>query len=169
MAARERVSSTSKLLILSCAVLVDVFLLIFGIVAVIPVFGIFGTMGSWLISFLWMLVLTFWLISIGAGMSRLWARMSIILTLEAGSLMLSMFPFLGGLVSAGASFINTLLVYFLIRKIEKEDAEYNKLQEQKELELQKARGTRQRTLVEKRYSEEGRKLDESSVLNKKNA
>lgn len=169
MAQRQRISKTSKQLILATAICVDVLSFLFGLVALIPIVGILGTAGDLLLSFVWTITLTLWLISIGSGLKRLWVRAQIIAGLQVIELLLSLFPFLGAVVSAGVMFANTLLIYFLIRKIEEEDAEYNKLQERMAKELQRAGSHKERSAIEARYAEEERKLKEKSVLNKKNA
>ena len=169
MEKRERVSPVSKLIILLSAVLVDVFSLLFGFIALIPIIGIFGSVAGFVLSILWTIVLTMWLFMIGAGLGRLWMRVGLIFGLQAFDLMISLFPFLGELVSAGITFVNTLLLYFLIRAIEKEDREYNKLQERKEKELGRAQNEKRRRELEKQFEEEERRMAEGSVLNKKNA
>lgn len=169
MEKRERISTVSKLIILLSAITVDVFSLLFGVIALIPVVGIFGSVAGFLLSIIWTTVLSVWLLSIGTGLGRLWVRVGLIFGLQTFDLMISLFPFLGELVSAGITFVNTLLLYFLIRAIEKEDREYNKLQERKEKELGRAQNEKRRRELEKQFEEEERRMAEGSVLNKKNA
>lgn len=169
MEKRERISTVSKLIILLSAITVDVFSLLFGVIALIPVVGIFGSVAGFLLSIIWTTVLSVWLLSIGTGLGRLWMRVGLIFGLQTFDLMISLFPFLGELVSAGVTFVNTLLLYFLIRAIEKEDREYNELQERKEKELGRAQNEKRRRELEKQFEEEERRIAERSVLNKKNA
>lgn len=171
MEKRERISKTSKHLILATAVLADVFLWLFALIAMIPFLpiGLLGTFGGFIVSFFWNIVLVLWLMGIGVGLKRLWIRIGVLYSTGAAGLLFSLFPFLGGLVSAGTIFINTLLLYFLIKAVEKEDKEYNDLQERKEKKLGSARNAKEYQQIEKQFEEEGKDMKEKSVLNKKHA
>lgn len=171
MERRQRISTGSKLIILSAAIFTDLLLWLFGWVAGIPFppISLIGTAGVWLINFLWTTVLTIWLIGIGVGFKRLWRRLMLIITVQGAALLVSLFPFLGGLIAAGLVFINTLLLYFLIKAVEKEDKEYNELQERKEKEFGRAKTMKQYQELQKQFAEEEKLLAERSILNKKHA
>lgn len=169
MEKRERISPPAKFIILASALLVSVFSFLFGILALIPYAGLFGTIAGFVLSIVWTIVLSLWLLSISAGLKRLWVRVGLIFGLQTLDLMFSMFPFLGELISAATTSVNFLVLYFLIHAIEKEDREYNKLQERKEKELGRAQNEKRRRELEKQFEEEERRMAERSVLNKKNA
>lgn len=142
---------------------------LFGLIAVIPYVGLIGTAGGLLLSIMWTVVLGLWLFIHGTGLKRLQVRVVIISGLVVLDILASTFPFLGELVSLGIMLTNTLLLWYLIKAVEKEDKEYNELQARKEKEFGRAKTMKQYQELQKQFAEEEKLLQERSILNKKHA
>lgn len=126
MQRRQRITTTAKWGLLAIALSADLLHFLFAIVAWIPVVGLVGTIGSFVLSFLTLTVFGIWFTGLSAGAERIMAW-----ALTTGSILLlqlfaSMAPFAGATLALIIAFWVTIRLYIFIRIIEREDAEYNK-------------------------------------------
>lgn len=128
MRARQTIPPVSKWLILGFALFFDIWGLLFGMLAILPIFGAAFSVLVLLGSIMWTGILSSWLFLMGLGKRRLVWRLVVLLGLEGASLLISFVPVIGGIIDMFLMFFETFLLYLLIRSVEKEDEEYNKEQ-----------------------------------------
>ena len=128
MKRRHSISNLSKWTILSIGAFSLLLSLLFGLLAIIPIIGLIGTLGGVLSSMLWIFILGIWMLfNIGAGPRRA-LRAMVSFGLVGPSSCVSVLPFLGGILDFLISLMSLTLLYILISTVQREDREYNEKQ-----------------------------------------
>ncbi len=138
MARRERINPIIGWGMVSFTAFCELLSLLFGMVGAIgattivfSVISIAGSAADFVLSVILFIVLSLWFFSVSATVDRMLTRVKWLVGLLLIDLVLSPLPYIDVLVDFVMLFAVTAQVYLFIKKVQAEDEEYNKKEEEK--------------------------------------